>query len=117
LGSYISKTEPRFHFFKFDHSFDDVEFTSYIYIYSCPDGSGGTVSAPVKMRMLFSSSKANVESLLTSRNIVVSLKMEVNNSEDVVENEMIKLLHPQKEVKKKINKPTPRGGRKLIKNT
>jgi len=117
LGSYISKTEPRFHFFKFDHSFEDAEVTSYIYIYSCPDGSGGTVSAPVKMRMLFSSSKQNVESLLTSRGVVTSLKMEVNNSEDVTESEITNLLHPQKEVKKKINKPTPRGGRKLIKNT
>jgi len=117
LGSYISKTEPKFHFFKFDHAFDDEEHTSYIYIYSCPDGSGGTTSAPVKMRMLFSSSKQNVESLITSRSVTVSLKMEVNNGEDVTETEIIKLLHPQKEVKKKINKPTPRGGRKLIRNT
>jgi twinfilin-like protein len=116
LGSYISLTEPRFHFYKYDHNFEGENVTSYIYIYSCPDGSGGTTSAPVKMRMLFSSSKQNVESLLTSRDVKVALKMEVNNGEDVNEDEILKVLHPQKEVKKKINKPTPRGGRKLIRN-
>jgi len=117
LGSYISLTEPRFHFFKFEHNFEGDEFSSYIYIYSCPDGSGGTTSAPVKMRMLFSSSKSNVESLLTSRGVTVALKMEVNNGDDVTESEILNLLHPKKEEKKKINKPVPRGGRKLIRNT
>jgi len=69
------------------------------------------------MRMLFSSSKSNVSSILTSRGTNIDLRMEVNNGEDLSESEIINLLHPQKEEpKKKINKPTPRGGRKLIRN-
>jgi len=69
------------------------------------------------MRMLFSSGKSHIESLLTSRNVSVDLKMEVNNESDVTETEILALLHPKKEEKKKITKPTPRGGRKLIRNT
>jgi len=85
-----------------------------LFIYSCPDGSKGTVSAPVKMRMLFSSSKANVSSL--AKDMTIDLKMEVNNGEDVSESEITLLLHPPRaETPKKINKPTPRGGRRLIK--
>jgi hypothetical protein len=34
-----------------------------VYIYSCPDGSNGKKSAPIRMRMLYSSSKANVASI------------------------------------------------------
>jgi len=116
LPGYLPNDEPRFHFFKYDHEFEGQNLSSMTYIYSCPDGSNGTVSAPVKMRMLFSSSKSNVSSILTSRGGNIDLKMEVNNGDDVSENEIINLLHPQQEVKKKINKPAPRGGRKLIRN-
>jgi twinfilin-like protein len=118
IESKILNNEPRFHFFNYSHEHEGANITSLIYIYSCPDGSKGTQSAPVKMRMLFSSSKANVSTLATSRGLDISLKMEVNNYEDVTEGEIIALLHPPKpEEKKKINKPTPIGGRKLIRNT
>jgi twinfilin-like protein len=116
LPNYLPNDEPRFHFFKYDHEHEGENFSSTVYIYSCPDGSNGTVSAPVKMRMLFSTSKSNVSSILTSRGVSIDKVMEVNNGQDVVVDELITLLHPQKEVKKKINKPTPRGGRKLIRN-
>jgi len=118
IGSKIPNNEPRFHFFNYSHEHEGQHLNSLLYIYSCPDGSKGTLSAPVKMRMLFSSSKANVSSLATSRGLDINLKMEVNNFEDVTQNEIDTLLHPPKpEAKKVINKPTPRGGRKLIRNT
>jgi len=114
LGSEIPNNEPRFHFFKYDHEHGGNSVSSLLFIYSCPDGSKGTVSAPVKMRMLFSSSKANVSSL--AKDMTIDLKMEVNNGEDVSESEITLLLHPPRaETPKKINKPTPRGGRRLIK--
>jgi len=114
LGSFVPNNEPRFHFFKYVHEYDGENFSSLVYVYSCPDGSRGTISCPVKMRMLFSSSKANVASLASSRGGNIDLKMEVNNGEDVAENEINLLLHPAKAETKKIKKPTPRGGRKFI---
>jgi len=114
LGSFVPNDEPRFHFFKYDHEHLGDNLSSLIYVYSCPDGSKGTISCPVKKRMLFSSSKANVSSLATSRGGNIDLKLEVNNGEDVSAHEINILLHPAKVEKKKINKPTPRGGRKLI---
>jgi len=116
LGSYIPNNEPRFHFYKYDHEHGGNNLSSLIFIYSCPDGSKGTVSAPVKMRMLFSSSKANVSSLASNNDMTIDLKLEINNGEDVAESEITNLLHPPRaDTPKKINKPTPRGGRRLIK--
>jgi len=115
LSSKIPINEPRFHFFNYVHEFNEENISSLIYVYSCPDGSKGTQSAPVKMRMLFSSSKANVSSLVTSRDLSIALKLEVNNGYDVQRDEIYNQLHPPKiEAPKKINKPVPRGGRKLI---
>jgi len=114
LGSFLPNNEPRFHFFKYDHEYFGESVSSSIYIYSCPDGSRGTISCPVKMRMLFSSSKANVSSLISDRGGNIDLKLEVNTGEDVSENEINLILHPVKVETKKISKPTPRGGRKLI---
>jgi len=117
LASKIPINEPRFHFFSYGHDHEGENFNSLIYIYSCPDGSKGTISAPVKMRMLFSSSKANVSSLVTGRDMSITLKLEVNNGEDVQQTEIYNQIHPPKvDAPKKINKPTPRGGRKLIRN-
>jgi len=48
LANYLPNDEPRFHFFKCDHEHEGENISSTLYIYSCPDGSNGTVSAPVK---------------------------------------------------------------------
>lgn len=86
----LHMSEPRFHFFAYPHLWEGRQITSYgkeekkptlnsdlfesllnilVYIYSCPDGSGGTKGAPVKMRMLYSSSKAAVAEILTQAGV------------------------------------------------
>ncbi|EFA79852.1 putative protein tyrosine kinase [Heterostelium album PN500] len=118
LSTKVPLDEPRFHFFRYAHEHEGEQLNTLIYVFSCPDGSNGTKSAPVKMRMLYSSSKANVESLVTRQNTKVDLKLEVNNGSELSKSAIDSELHPPKpEEKKSFAKPTRpgAGSRKLIK--
>ncbi|KAK5577048.1 hypothetical protein RB653_001985 [Dictyostelium firmibasis] len=116
ISSKISSTEPSFHFFRYSHEHEGENLESIIYIYSCPDGSNGTKSAPVRKRMLFSSSKANVEQLVTGHNVKIDLKLEVNSPNEISEESIINELHPPKvEEKKAFSKPSRPGARRLNK--
>jgi len=117
LSNEISTDEPRFHFYSYSHNFEGNNITSYVYIYSCPDGSNGTKSAPVKQRMLYSSSKANVGEIVSSVGGKVDARIEINSPVDLSEEEILNTLHPQKEEKKQsFSKPSRPGAgqRKLI---
>jgi len=119
LRSKISSEEPRFHFFAYTHQFEGSKVTSFVYIYSCPDGSKGTRSAPVRMRMLYSSSKANVANIITNVGGKIDARLEINSGEDLDEEELVSLLHPQQEVKSQsFSKPARpgKGGRQLIRS-
>uniref|UniRef100_A0A6B2L9F2 Twinfilin n=1 Tax=Arcella intermedia TaxID=1963864 RepID=A0A6B2L9F2_9EUKA len=101
--------EPRFHFFKWTHENDGEVVNSILYCYSCP-------SSPVKLRMLYSTSKANVAAVAQDRGVVVDLKLEISNADEFLESDIRAQLHPPKaETKKTFAKPKPAGGRQLIK--
>jgi len=113
----IPTDQPRFHLFAWSHEFEGNQVTSNVYIYSSPDGSNGTKSAPVRMRMLYSSSKANVEEITKSVGGKIDAKLEINTKEDISEEILMNLIHPQKEEKKTaFSKPSRpgKGGRSLI---
>jgi hypothetical protein len=76
--------------------------THLVMVYSCPDGSGNTKSAPVRQRMLYSSSKANIENVLTSIGGKADVKIEVNQGDEVTQDNIDNQLHPPKEVKKEV---------------
>ncbi|EGG19368.1 putative protein tyrosine kinase [Cavenderia fasciculata] len=118
LQSKINLTEPRFLFFRYTHDHEGDTVNSIIFIFACPDGSNGTTSAPVRQRMLYSSSKANVESLVTKNNIKVDLKLEINSPSELSQSSIDNEIHPPKvEEKKAFSRPTRpgAGSRKLIK--
>jgi len=120
IAKEISTTEPRFHFFGYSHEHEGNTIVSYIFIYSCPDGSKGTKSAPVKMRMLYSSSKANVSNLLSSSNVQIAAKFEINSAEDINEEIFYESIHPkQAEKTKNFSKPSRpgKGGARLQTHT
>jgi len=117
LADKIPLDQPRFHFYAWNHEFEGSQITSFIYIYSSPDGSSGTKSAPVRMRMLYSSSKANVEEIVKSVGGKIDGKLEINTKDDLSEDILSGLIHPQKEEKKaNFSKPTRpgKGARQLI---
>jgi len=117
LPAQVPSDEPRFHFFRYDHEHEGQHLKSIVMIYSCPDGSGNTKSAPVRQRMLYSSSKANIENILTSIGSKTDIKVEVNQGSEVAPESIHNQLHPPKEEKKeafaKPKGPT-RGGKRLI---
>eukprot|EP01113_Clastostelium_recurvatum_P035735 TRINITY_DN5012_c0_g2_i1.p1 TRINITY_DN5012_c0_g2~~TRINITY_DN5012_c0_g2_i1.p1 ORF type:complete len:351 (-),score=39.59 TRINITY_DN5012_c0_g2_i1:90-1121(-) len=113
----VPNDEPRFHFFSYDHVYENESIRSLIFVYSCPDGSGPTKSAPVRLRMLYSSSKANVEGIVTSMGGNVALKLEINQGNELSEGSLLSKLHPDKaEEKKAFSKPKgpSKGGKRLI---
>jgi len=115
IGKLFPTNLPRFHYYRWDHEHDGQQYSSNIFVYSCPDGSHGTQGAPVKHRMLFSSSKANAASILEGQGITIDAKMEINSGAEFTETEITALLHPIKaEAKKVISKPKPQAQRKLI---
>eukprot|EP01113_Clastostelium_recurvatum_P035733 TRINITY_DN5012_c0_g1_i1.p1 TRINITY_DN5012_c0_g1~~TRINITY_DN5012_c0_g1_i1.p1 ORF type:complete len:353 (-),score=36.11 TRINITY_DN5012_c0_g1_i1:58-1095(-) len=110
---------PLFHLFSFEHQHDNQTLAPIIFVYSCPDGSGPTKSAPVRLRMLYSSSKANVEGIITSMGGNVALKLEINQGTELDENSLLLQLHPDKpEEKKAFSKPKgpSKGGKRLIRS-
>eukprot|EP01130_Rhizamoeba_saxonica_P008173 TRINITY_DN32_c0_g1_i3.p2 TRINITY_DN32_c0_g1~~TRINITY_DN32_c0_g1_i3.p2 ORF type:complete len:251 (+),score=75.45 TRINITY_DN32_c0_g1_i3:390-1142(+) len=122
LPGKVPNDEPRFHFFNWTHDHKGEKHTALVFVYSCPDGSGGTVSAPVKMRMLFSSSKANIGTLPSTVGMEIGAKLEINNGGEFNEDELTSIVHPpEPEEKKKIVRPKGprgrgrgRGGRRLV---
>jgi twinfilin-like protein len=118
LSDEISTEVPRFHFFNYQHNFEGNDMTSTVFVFSCPDGSKGTKSAPVKQRMLYSSSKENVANIFTSNGGKIEAKLEINTPDDITEEIVMNTLHPPKEEKKAaFSKPLKpgKGGRTLIK--
>jgi len=120
LKNQISTDEPRFHFFAYNHTFEDSKTRSLVYLFSCPDGSKGTKSAPVRMRMLYSSSKANVADIVKAAGGNIDAKLEINTGDEINEEELLTILHPQKaEATKNFSKPARpgKGGARLIRKT
>jgi len=110
VASHCPTNEPRFHFYKWIHDFEDEHFESVVYCYSCP-------SSPVKLRMLYSTSKANVAGIAESKGITVDCRLEITNGPEFNEADITQIIHPPRaEAKKTFAKPKPKGGRQLIRN-
>jgi len=117
LRNLIPLDEPRFHFFNYRHNYDGSKTSSFVYLFSCPDGSQGTKSAPVRMRMLYSSSKANVAEIVKASGGTIAARLEINSGEEIDEEELVNILHPQKvEQSKNFARPARpgKGGARLI---
>jgi twinfilin-like protein len=118
VGKHFPNNFPRFHYYRWDHDHEGQQISSTIFVYSCPDGSHGTQSAPVKHRMLFSSSKANAAAILEGQGITIDCKLELNAGVEFTEAEISAIVHPAKaEAKKVISKPKPQAQRKLIRGS
>jgi len=110
VPSHFPTNEPRFHFYRWSHDYEGEHFDSVVYCYSCP-------SSPVKLRMLYSTSKSNVAGIAESKGITVDCKLEITNGPEFNESDITTILHPPKsESKKSFAKPKPKGGRQLIRN-
>jgi len=94
LGAQVPTTDCAFHFYMWSHTHEGNHLDTLIFAFSCPDGSGGTKSAPVRSRMLYASSKQNVSNLGAQRGLECTHKMEISNGGDFAENEYASVIHP-----------------------
>jgi len=72
------------------------------------------------MRMLYSSSKANVADIVKAAGGNIDARLEVNTGEEIDEEELLNTLHPQKaEQAKSFARPSRpgKGGARLIRKT
>jgi len=72
------------------------------------------------MRMLYSSSKANVADIVKASGGNIDAKLEINTGDEINEDELLTVLHPQKvEAAKNFSKPARpgKGGARLIRKT
>lgn len=118
--NHVPTAEPRFHYFAYAHDFEGQNITSFVFVYSCPDGSKNTKSAPVRQRMLYSSSKANVSNILSSFKVNIAAKFEINAPDDLAIETIIETIHPkQVEKEKGFSKPSRpgKGGARMTSKT
>jgi len=95
--------EPRYHFFRFRHNFEDDTLESVVYIYSCP------MKSKVKERMLYSSCKSAVMQTATEElGLVIDKNSEVSDPTEITETFVYEELHPKKPDEKKAFKKPPR---------
>jgi len=90
----INSSEPRFHLYAWKHDHEGSTLTSYIFFYSCPDGTSGSQNAPIKMKMLYSSCKASVEAILTNLGKEFAAKFELSGPEDFDPENIKNTIHP-----------------------
>jgi len=121
VQSAIPNDIPAFHVIRYSHEHEGTHFDSVIFVYSCPDGSGNTKSAPVKSRMIYSSSKQGIEALMEEAGHKPDLKLEINDGEvDISEEIIVNKIHPPPITKKaSFAKPKAggRGPRRLVRGS
>ncbi|KAL5271042.1 hypothetical protein ACHWQZ_G001631 [Mnemiopsis leidyi] len=112
LSEKVPVEEPRYHLFNFNHEFEGNKMWSVVFIYSCPG-----YSVPVKQRMMYSSTKACFLDSLAKMDIEIAAKQEISEGDEVKENDIYEMIHPQKHASRahfvKPKAPS-RGGRRLI---
>lgn len=117
IASRVPRDKPRYHFFRYKHSFNGRVFDSIVFVYSLPS-SGCTI----KERMLFSSCKGPfLETVANSINLRPDKKLELDSRERLNESMLIEHLHPDEVAEKaepKFSKPIGppgRGARRITK--
>lgn len=113
IGEKVPLDIPAFHLFRYDHEFEGKQLSTVVFVYSCPDGSGKTKSAPVKSRMLYSSCKSAIETVVGTASEgkrAVDVKLEINDGIELTEEFVKNKIHPPPVVKKAtFSKPKPAG--------
>ncbi|KAE8447076.1 hypothetical protein EG329_011060 [Mollisiaceae sp. DMI_Dod_QoI] len=106
LSSTISSTEPRYSFYRYEHTYNGTSSSPVLFIYTCPSGS------KIKERMLYAaSSRSAVQIAEAEAGIAIEKKIEASSPEDISEESIESDLHPKVEVKKAFERPK-RPGRK-----
>lgn len=98
--------EPRFVLYRFAHEFEGEQQNPIVFLYTCPGKSS------VKNKMIYSSTKGTILSLMAEQNISLGKSLESNDLKELTQEFFLNSLHPKK-LEKKFNFEKPkRPGRK-----
>ncbi|KAK2151540.1 hypothetical protein LSH36_360g02036 [Paralvinella palmiformis] len=117
LSSRIPKDHARYHFFIYKHSHEGDFLESIVFIYSMPG-----YSCPIKERMLYSSCKSPLLSMVEDHiGLQVVRRIEVDNPSEVTEQFLYEEVHPKVTIVKqqfaKPKGPAGRGPKRLTRPT
>jgi len=105
LRDSIPENEPRFTLFRWEHSHNNSNCVSIVFIYSCTNNS------PIKLKMLYSTVKAVANTTAEQQGVVIDKKMEISERSEITEEGLRELLHPPEQEKKQTFVKPGRPGR------
>lgn len=102
----IADDAPRFSFYVFKHTYDGVEQSPIVFLYTCPPQS------KIKERMLYASCRANVVAIAErDAGLKVDKKLEAATPDDIGEAQLMEEFHPKRETKTGFQRPKRPGRR------
>ncbi|KXJ88906.1 cofilin/tropomyosin-type actin-binding protein [Microdochium bolleyi] len=102
LVSAISKTEPRFTFWRYTHTHEGAESSPVLFFYTCPAAAG----KEIKYRMMYPLMKrAVITAAEKEAGVAVEKKFEVEEPDEITEEGVLADLHPKVEVKTAFRRP------------
>ncbi|KAI9803273.1 MAG: hypothetical protein M1825_002064 [Sarcosagium campestre] len=100
LQNVISPTEPRFTFFRYDHSHESQQEAPILFISTCPSGS------QIKERMIFASARNfMIQIAQSAAGLTIARKLEAGDPAEIVEATVHLGFHPKQEEKKAFSRP------------
>lgn len=109
LSKAISSTEPRFTFYRFEHTHDGAEQSPILFFYTCPATAGNRA---IKNRMLYPLMKRAVLEIATSTaGLSLEKKFEVEEPCEVTEQLVMDDLHPKAQAREGFSRPKRPGRR------
>lgn len=102
----ISDDTPRYSFFVFKHTYEGVEESPIVFIYTCPP------QAKIRERMLYAASRNIVVHIVEKElGLKIAKKLEAATPAEVGEEQLLEEFHPKKEAKGGFKRPQRPGRR------
>jgi twinfilin-like protein len=103
LANVISTEEPRFTFYRFNHTHNGTEQIPILFFYTCPLTPG---SKSIKSRMLYPLMKrAVLEIAAKEAGLTLEKKFEVEEPSEITEQSVMEDLHPKTTTKAAFSRP------------
>jgi len=106
LKDKLPEREPRYILHNFKHERDGDARTKDVFVYYCPD------KAKPRVRMFYSTAKANVLSTMEDNKIPEPKRIEISLPTELTIDALIEELYPKNQIKKVFKRPKPQGSGK-----
>jgi len=102
-GGHLPEKEPRYFIYRFNHSFEEKQQSSIVFLYYCPD-----IATP-RNKMTYSAMKQNVGRIAENLGITLTKTVEFTEPGELNAASLLQELYPKSSEKKVISKPRKPG--------